>query len=1040
MYKRLLYILSLAFALASFMLPAQAAPDINIDEDVADEPTKAIAYRYWIDDNTNKTEAALNGEDIESNIDVSALSVGVHTYHIQLKDQNGKWGTTTDIPFYAGYQSTEVKEDDSAIPPVEKIIYWIDDDLNSQVTQAYQNADISFDKDISNMAAGKHSYSLIAINSQHRAAAFSGSFYLPSTDGSDEDSGEKEVTTIESYQYWVDDDKANAQTLPYTSDDISQQIDYTQLSGGLHILHFRLRTNEGQWESYEYPFYTPDNNNTEQAETKQPITGYRYGVNGKCVTKNITEVDNIPSLSVDIAFPASQDISNVESYDFITDNATSNVKVKRDYDLTYYIQFRNKLGEWGEPVFTDSVGADSTIRAAKDLAVQQTVGIRKLGKGDYDIVKFTIPENNGYYFGSSTSCQAMLIQDSKSLMTFTPEQMTGNTSTLLAPGTYFAVIYNQTEDGSVRLSNSANWVSDPTFSYADHNLSINCATNGATIYYTLDGTMPTRESATYTGVIAMSANTRVRALACIDGMADSYVQSYLVSDFDTQTCADPVPQYDGRTVTLATESKLADIYYTLDGTDPTTDSQLYNVDNGISVTEAGVVKALASADLMNPSNVVTFEVPSYYDGASKVSVRKAGNLAQAFEWCGGKPQQATLNVTGNINDADASALAKMDNVRILDMSAASAENNTIGDRAFAGMNILSASLPSTLTTCGNELFAGCAKLAAVVWNSSAIIPANALDGINNPNLLLYVQAKSAAPSGIGNVVASGVAETITLSDAGENSEGNFYCPKAFTAQKITYTRNFEQKTEMGVCQGWETIVLPFNVTTMRHETNGNVAPFAKGEKGAKPFWLYELSPTGGFQRAANILANVPYIISMPNSEYYADDYILGGKVTFEGNNVTVSATTAQTVKNDSREFVPCYELTEASTGLYSLNVGKEYESYRPGSVFVENFQDVNPFEAYLKVTTNYSNAALSIFGDEETTGIDEIPTKQLAGLNAWVSGSTLYIQSDKARRVLVFSTMGVLVKAVNVEAGETATVNDLPSGIYIVNKKKVAIK
>ena len=46
------------------------------------------------------------------------------------------------------------------------------------------------------MAGGKHSYSLIAINSQNRAATVAGSFYLPTTDGSEDDSGEKEVTTI----------------------------------------------------------------------------------------------------------------------------------------------------------------------------------------------------------------------------------------------------------------------------------------------------------------------------------------------------------------------------------------------------------------------------------------------------------------------------------------------------------------------------------------------------------------------------------------------------------------------------------------------------------------------------------------------------------------------------------------------------------------------------------------------------------------------------------------------------------------------------
>lgn len=842
--------------LTSFLQPAQAAPDINIDEDVAEEPAKATAYRYWIDDNTNRTEASLNGEDIESNIDVSSLAIGVHIYHIQLKDPNGRWGAITDIPFYAGYKNTDEKEDDSNVPSVEKIIYWIDDDYDNKVTQTYKEADITIEKDITNLAGGRHSYSLIAINSQNRAAAVTGSFYLPTTDGNDE-SGEKEVTTIVSCQYWVDDDKANAKTLPYTSEDISQQIDYTQLAGGVHTLHFRMKNNEGLWRSYEYSFYTPENNNTEQAETLQPITGYRYGVNGKSVTKVLTEVDNIPSLAVDISFPTAQEFTSVENYEFTTDYASKDVKVKRIGNLTYYIQFKNQAGNWGEPVFIDSLASDSTIRTAKELELQHTLGIRKLGKGDYDIAKFTIADNNGYYFGSSSNCNVMLYQDNKRLMTFTPEQMVSNKSTLLAPGTYFAIIYNQDQDGSIRLTGSKNWVNDPVFGYANHQLSISSDTPGATIRYTLDGTMPTSESAIYSAPLDMTQNTRIRAMACADGMSDSFIKSYLVGDFDKQDCADPVANYDGRKVTLTTNSQNADIYYTLDGSTPTTQSQLYNIDAGIAVTEAGIIKAFATMDLMNDSKITTFEVPSYYDGNEKVSIKTAGNLATAFDWCGGRPLRDTLNVVGNVNAADFAAVAKMSNLKVLDMSAAKPEGGTIGDQALAGSNLVYVSLPASLTTCGKEIFANSSKLAAVRWNTNTTLPANMLDGINNPNLLLYVNTKSAVPAGIGNVIASGVAENIVLSVPEGEETGNFFCPKAFTAQKISYTRNFTQETEVGVCQGWETLTLPFNVATITHETNGAIAPFAKGSKSDKPFWLYELSTEAGFRTASSIKANTP---------------------------------------------------------------------------------------------------------------------------------------------------------------------------------------
>ena len=536
----------------------------------------------------------------------------------------------------------------------------------------------------------------------------------------------------------------------------------------------------------------------------------------------------------------------------------------------------------------------------------------------------------------------------------------------------------------------------------------------------------------------MTGNTRIRAMACADGMSDSFIKSYLVGDFDKQDCADPVANYDGRKVTLTTNSQNTDIYYTLDGSDPTTLSQLYNIDAGIAVTEAGIIKAFATMDLMNDSKVITFEVPSYYDGNEKVSIKTAGNLATAFDWCGGKPLRDTLNVVGNVNDADFAAVAKMSNLKVLDMSAAKPEGGTIGDQALAGTNLVYVSLPASLTTCGKEIFANSSKLAAVRWNTNTTLPANMLDGINNPNLLLYVNTKSAVPAGIGNVIASGVAENIVLSVPEGEETGNFFCPKAFTAQKISYTRNFTQETEVGVCQGWETLTLPFNVATITHETNGAIAPFANGSKSDKPFWLYELSTEAGFRTASSIKANTPYIISMPNSQAYSDEYILSGKVTFAATNAMVSATTAASSKNESREFVACYNQTEKAEGIYALNVGEEYLGYRPGSIFAENFKQVKPFEAYL--TTAQAAQTFSRQFGSSTTGIGMIPLKPVYGLKAWSHGSTLYLQSDKVRSVMVFNTMGMLMKKVDVEAGGTTAVTDLPSGIYIVNNKKMAIK
>lgn len=54
-------------------------------------------------------------------------------------------------------------------------------------------------------------------------------------------------------------------------------------------------------------------------------------------------------------------------------------------------------------------------------------------------------------------------------------------------------------------------------------VTISCATSGATIHYTVDGTDPTSSSATYSSPIEITATTTIKAIAVKDGMADSEI-------------------------------------------------------------------------------------------------------------------------------------------------------------------------------------------------------------------------------------------------------------------------------------------------------------------------------------------------------------------------------------------------------------------------------------------------------------------------------------------------------------------------------------
>lgn len=72
-------------------------------------------------------------------------------------------------------------------------------------------------------------------------------------------------------------------------------------------------------------------------------------------------------------------------------------------------------------------------------------------------------------------------------------------------------------------------VATPTFTPAAgeyteaQNVEIACTTEGATIYYTLDGTDPTVNSTAYTTTIAISDSTTVKAFAVKEGMTDSEI-------------------------------------------------------------------------------------------------------------------------------------------------------------------------------------------------------------------------------------------------------------------------------------------------------------------------------------------------------------------------------------------------------------------------------------------------------------------------------------------------------------------------------------
>jgi hypothetical protein len=128
------------------------------------------------------------------------------------------------------------------------------------------------------------------------------------------------------------------------------------------------------------------------------------------------------------------------------------------------------------------------------------------------------------------------------------------------------------------------------------NVTLSCATGGATIHYTTDGSGPTTGSPTYSTAISVSASETLKAIAVLTDYDNSGVLSaaYTIE----AACATPTASpgagtyYGTHNVTLSTVTGGATIRYTVDGSTPNDSSAVYSAPIAVSASET--IKAIAT--------------------------------------------------------------------------------------------------------------------------------------------------------------------------------------------------------------------------------------------------------------------------------------------------------------------------------------------------------------------------------------------------------------------------------------------------------------
>lgn len=164
----------------------------------------------------------------------------------------------------------------------------------------------------------------------------------------------------------------------------------------------------------------------------------------------------------------------------------------------------------------------------------------------------------------------------------------------------FAVKRGNNNSGIENLT--INQVETPVITATETSVNLSCETDGVTYYYTVDGIDPTLSSSNSTGTISVSAipsGSTLKVIAVKGGMINSMVEEQLVK----KTLSTPSITVGNTGNVTITGPANATIYYTTDGTEPTSASTKYSA--GFNVAEGKVVKAIAIADGYYSSSVAT---------------------------------------------------------------------------------------------------------------------------------------------------------------------------------------------------------------------------------------------------------------------------------------------------------------------------------------------------------------------------------------------------------------------------------------------------
>ena len=313
---------------------------------------------------------------------------------------------------------------------------------------------------------------------------------------------------------------------------------------------------------------------------------------------------------------------------------------------TSYSSWSGKTSSSDAVYAGQSAGGNSSIQLRSSNSNSGVITTASGGKVTEIVVSWNTNTASGRtlnVYGKNTPyVDATDLYDSSKQGTLIGTIVNGTSTTLTVDGDY-EYIGLRSASGAMYLSEikitwSTSNVATPTFSlisgtYSEvQTVTITNIVEGANVYYTVDGSTPTENSTPYTSPITVGKSMTLKAIAVKDGNSSAVVSADYILKVSKPEFSLTEGTYRGeQSVSISCATPGAVIYYTTDGTEPTTNSTQYT--SAISVAETTTIKAIATYGEMDNSDVAsaTYTIKEPLSGDVFVKATSLSDLEDGME-------------------------------------------------------------------------------------------------------------------------------------------------------------------------------------------------------------------------------------------------------------------------------------------------------------------------------------------------------------------------------------------------------------------------